>query len=247
MFLNQDSALNDAGIYGVNMYALGIPHTVIVDDYLPVAEQWDNESQSYVEGTVFNKISRDGSLWASILEKAFAKFHGNYRHIIAGDPRNSARTLFGGPHKFMDHTNTSEDSLWTTLMEANSQNDIIQAGTDGSDDTQTQADGLVKGHAYTVLHAQELSNGAKLVKLRNPWGEDSRQRGDYSDNSNLWTDALKQEAGFTAANDGITWMTIADFRRQFSYSMVNLDTTDMHHAAFLKLDDRSTDRPGDYS
>lgn len=106
-----------------------------------------------MEGTVFNKISRDGSLWASILEKAFAKFHGNYRHIISGDPRNSARTLFGGPHKFMEHSQTSEDSLWATLMEANNQNDIIQAGTEGDDDTMKQADGLVKGHAYTVLHA----------------------------------------------------------------------------------------------
>lgn len=38
LFLNQESELNEAGIYGVNMYALGIPHTVIVDDYLPVAE-----------------------------------------------------------------------------------------------------------------------------------------------------------------------------------------------------------------
>lgn len=36
IFVNTDSALNDNGIYGVNFYALGVPHTVVVDDYLPV-------------------------------------------------------------------------------------------------------------------------------------------------------------------------------------------------------------------
>lgn len=141
----------------------------------------------------------------------------------------------------------SSDSLWAAMMDANDTNDIIIAGTEGDDDTHKQADGTVKGHAYTVLHAQELSNGAKLLKLRNPWGSDSRNKGDYSDDSSLWTENLKREAGFTKADDGITWMTIEDFKRQFGYSMVNLDTTNMHHAAFLKLDDNSTDRPGETS
>ena len=35
MFLNEQSALNAAGIYAINLYALGVPHTVVVDDWLP--------------------------------------------------------------------------------------------------------------------------------------------------------------------------------------------------------------------
>lgn len=53
----------------------------------------------------------------------------------------------------MEHSETSEADLWKMLTDANSRNDIIQAGTDGNDDTHKQADGLVKGHAYVVLHA----------------------------------------------------------------------------------------------
>jgi len=34
IFLNDD--VNSNGIYGVNLYALGVPHTVIVDDYMPL-------------------------------------------------------------------------------------------------------------------------------------------------------------------------------------------------------------------
>ena len=29
---------NDKGVYGMNMYALGVPYTILVDDYLPFKE-----------------------------------------------------------------------------------------------------------------------------------------------------------------------------------------------------------------
>ncbi len=34
IFLNQE--LNQNGIYAVNVYTLGVPHTVIVDDFVPL-------------------------------------------------------------------------------------------------------------------------------------------------------------------------------------------------------------------
>jgi len=36
IFLNKTKDLNPQGVYGVNFWTLGIPHTVIVDDYLPL-------------------------------------------------------------------------------------------------------------------------------------------------------------------------------------------------------------------
>jgi len=36
VFVNKVNPLNSQGIYGVNFYTLGMPHTVIVDDYLPL-------------------------------------------------------------------------------------------------------------------------------------------------------------------------------------------------------------------
>ena len=36
VIVNQDNALNPAGIYAFNFRTLGFPHTVIVDDYLPM-------------------------------------------------------------------------------------------------------------------------------------------------------------------------------------------------------------------
>jgi len=44
--------------------------------------------------------------------------------------------------------------------------------------------GLVYGHAYAVLAANEVE-GHKLVQVRNPWGR-TEWTGDWSDNSQLW-------------------------------------------------------------
>ena len=42
IFLNNNNALSKTGIYGVNIYALGVPYTILIDDYLPVKEFNDN-------------------------------------------------------------------------------------------------------------------------------------------------------------------------------------------------------------
>ena len=36
IFLNNVNEVSKLGIYAVNFYTLGVPHTVIVDDYLPL-------------------------------------------------------------------------------------------------------------------------------------------------------------------------------------------------------------------
>ena len=36
LFLNLENKISPNGIYGVNMYLLGVPKTIIIDDYLPL-------------------------------------------------------------------------------------------------------------------------------------------------------------------------------------------------------------------
>lgn len=47
-------------------------------------------------------------------------------------------------------------------------------------------------HAYIVLGHVTLSNGTRLVKVKNPW-KSEWYSGRYSDNSAEWTTALKNE------------------------------------------------------
>ena len=59
---------NEKGLYAVNLYTLGVPHTIFVDDYIPVN---DNSPYGYIPA--FAKGATDGSLWPILAEKAFAK------------------------------------------------------------------------------------------------------------------------------------------------------------------------------
>ena len=79
VFHNSSNKLNSAGIYAVDFWSLGVPHTVVVDDYLPLKTNGDGTL-----GTVFAEVGTDKSMWPAILEKAFAKYHGNYGHTEGG-------------------------------------------------------------------------------------------------------------------------------------------------------------------
>ena len=86
VFLN--SELSSNGIYGFQFYVLGVPATVLIDDEMPL---------SAGGAAVFAKVSKDGALWGPLLEKAFAKMHGTYEAIIAGDPEHSIEVMSGAP------------------------------------------------------------------------------------------------------------------------------------------------------
>ena len=104
IFLNNSDEVNKLGIYGVNIYSLGVKHTVIVDDYLPL-ENVEQSDWTYAWETMFGHIGEDSSMWGPILEKVFAKIHGNYEHIVEGNPREATLTLTGSPSLYQTHAN----------------------------------------------------------------------------------------------------------------------------------------------
>ena len=52
IFLNNSEEMNKDGIYAVNLYSLGVKHTVIVDDYLPL-ENVQQRNWTYMWETLF--------------------------------------------------------------------------------------------------------------------------------------------------------------------------------------------------
>lgn len=207
VFLNNTPDLNDAGIYGVNLWSLGVPHTVIVDDYVPNFE-WNGKTMS-----PFSKISRDNGMWMQILEKAFAKYHGNYSHIDAGNPPTAVRIINGSPSmKIRSIQSENPDALWQRILKHDAKNDIMTAGSWGGDDSHKDANGLVQGHAYTLLGAVQLDDGTKLLKMRNPHGLDS-YKGPWGDDDSRWSNpANAAKASFHKnKNDGIIHMDLATF------------------------------------
>ena len=111
-FLNTDNQLNAAGIYAVDLYTLGVPHTVVVDDFMPRSVGDDGVK---IENSFANVATSDQSMWGAILEKAFAKLVGNYMHTSGGIPSSGVRRIVGGAFELHPHIGMAVDALWKEL------------------------------------------------------------------------------------------------------------------------------------
>ena len=100
---------------------------------------------------LFAGIGTDDSVWGAIIEKAFSKFHGNYKHIVGGVGRMAVRTLVGGPFEDYWHNKegevvTSADKLWELLSKHDAAGQILQTSTSGNNHFHQHDNGLAKGH-----------------------------------------------------------------------------------------------------
>jgi len=83
-----------------------------------------------------------------------------------------------------------------------------------------------------MLGTCELSDGTQLVHMRNPWGTEL-WTGDWSDQSQLWNDQLKAEADWEDLDDGMFYMSLDDYKREFAYTGLNFPTEQMFRAHFM--------------
>ena len=81
----------------MNIYALGVPYTIYVDDYLPFRSNGDS---------LFAQIGSDNALWGAILEKAIAKYVGNYWHFNTGQNFDAVAFFNGSPYYYLSHYGT---------------------------------------------------------------------------------------------------------------------------------------------
>jgi len=168
-----------------------------------------------------------------------AYIHGTYEAIEGGWPEIALNTLAGSPGQTFSHSNIQARKLWAKLA-ALPDNAMLQAGT------RSGGNGIIGGHAYTVLRQIQVGEGPKLMEVRNPWAG-FEWKGDYSDNSDLWTEALKEDYGFSEVrNDGVFFISYDDYFTNFTETFINHDTSDLFRADWLILDDE-TDSPGSTS
>ena len=97
VFLNRGKS--SAGAYSLQLWALNAPITITVDDTLPVTPSTLKSGYT----TMYAYIGDDNSIWGAVMEKAFAKFHGNYARIVGGDSVDGISTLNGSPYKRLWH------------------------------------------------------------------------------------------------------------------------------------------------
>lgn len=78
------------------------------------------------------------------------------------------------------------------------------------------ANGLVRGHAYTItklVRFDHRGRDTRLVRIRNPWGNEQEWKGAWSDHSREWDlvdPDIKEEIGLVKQRDGEFWMSYED-------------------------------------
>lgn len=115
------------------------------------------------------------------------------------------------------------DGLWE-LLKAYHDNEALLAaslterGVDGGE--RKRPDGLITGHAYSLIQVVETAGGFRLLQLRNPWGH-FEWTGAWSDSSHMWDEnpAVTLELwpdrgsseGDADEDDGLFWMDFVTF------------------------------------
>jgi hypothetical protein len=217
-----------AGAFRVTINKHGWWHHLVLDDLIPHT----------CSGFAFAGNAQDPTeLWVALLEKAYARVHGNYNSIVSGDPVEGLADLTGYPYRNIADPKKGGDKLFHELVEYDKKGYMITMSTAGTDESdymggekggggkkgksinkKLEDAGLTPGHAFSVLQAKHFpEEKLMLLQIRNPWGNATEWNGAWGDKSPLWDKHPKVRAAcnFTAEEDGSFWMQWTDALQYF--------------------------------
>ncbi|KAJ6128874.1 hypothetical protein N7471_010091 [Penicillium samsonianum] len=237
----------EVGIYGFVFHRDGEWQQCIVDDklYLRAADYdesveerplWDDITRTDTEeeyrrvwqtgsrALYFAQCVDDNEIWLPLLEKAFAKAHGDYSAIEGGFVGEAIEDLTGGVTSEVLSSNIlNKDRFWTEeLMKVNKEF-LFGCGTGLFSNwldpkyrgPPRDRKGISEGHSYSIMEAREI-DGHRLLRLRNPWGR-KEWHGAWGDGSKEWTPEWMKTLGHKFGNDGFFWISYKDLLRKYQH------------------------------
>lgn len=204
-----------AGIFHFRIWKANRWIDVVVDDRLPTMDG----------ALIFMKSRAGDEFWSALLEKAYAKMHGSYEALSGGSACEAMEDFTGGVTEQIDLKNPPKH-LFLLMMKAYQRSSLMSCSIPvGSIPEEKLASGLVAGHAYSItavklVFIERLNGRMPLIRLRNPWGDDTEWRGAWSDKSREWSlvsESEREAIGLTFDADGEFWMSERDFLREFHF------------------------------
>ena len=117
-----EDELSEKGVYEIELYLLGMPIKVTVDDYLPYHKRKS-------EKLGFSPISDDHALWQPLLEKAAAKYMGSYEAINGGMEYTAFDMIVAAPYQEYWSEDYSVNELWDAISTADASGAMLTVGT----------------------------------------------------------------------------------------------------------------------
>ncbi|CAK0864253.1 unnamed protein product [Prorocentrum cordatum] len=115
------------------------------------------------------------------------------------------------------------DGLWPELRGYDRRSFLVACALSARHGAEhVRVDGLVEGHAYSLLRVVEFQ-GFRLVFLRNPWGNDKRWNGRWCDGDEAWerNPSVRARLRPNFLDDGAFWMAWGDFQASFDFIFVS--------------------------
>ncbi|KKY32051.1 putative cysteine proteinase [Diaporthe ampelina] len=195
-------------------------------DLLKQIDREDVESvyrETYQTGSkalFFGQNKDQNETWVPLLEKAYAKAHGDYASLSGGWIGEALEDLSGGvTTEILASDIFDTDAFWEKEVSKVNQEFLFGCSTGLLDGGYGDRDGISEGHAYVIMEARTLKDGTRLCKLRNPWGKVKKGNweGAWSDGSKEWTTEVKQELDHTFGSDSTFWISYDDLLRKYQH------------------------------
>ncbi|KAM3460772.1 hypothetical protein NHJ6243_005568 [Beauveria neobassiana] len=224
------------GVYGFVFYRDGEWISEIIDDFLYLTKadyddfqmdrltfdelEYRNPQEAYKRmfqtnsnSLYFAKCGHPQETWLPLLEKCYAKAHGDYAAIEGGWTGEGIEDLTGGVASYIFATDIlDKEHFWKQLLQAN--NEFLfgcMTGVFGSGFGDQK--GIIEGHAYSIQRVVEIED-KRLILLRNPWGK-GEWRGAWADGSKEWSPEWMRKLGHKFGEDGEFWICYEDLLRHF--------------------------------
>ncbi|KAI1628842.1 hypothetical protein EDD37DRAFT_23259 [Exophiala viscosa] len=184
------------------------------------AEEYRKAHQTGSRALYFAQCSEENETWLPLLEKAYAKAHGDFASIDGGFTGEAIEDLTGGVTTEIYSTDILDrEDFWN--------NELLQVGktflfgcatgfySDWLDTSgqPREREGIAENHAYSIMDAKEVG-GHRLLKLRNPWGK-KEWTGKWSDGDSVWNASWMDLLDHKFGNDGIFWISFEDLLKKY--------------------------------
>ncbi|CAD5113808.1 DgyrCDS2973 [Dimorphilus gyrociliatus] len=206
------------GAFHFNFFRNGTWEKVTIDDRLPTIDGKLNFIHSFTPN----------EFWASLLEKAYAKFHGSYEAMKSCSFEETLHHLTGGTvitHNMADLDTTSLDDIIFQSIECNCKI-LCSIMADGRKWNELLSNGFVAERMYAILDIRgikltrdDIVKPVTLVKLKSTDGLRLEWSGAWNSHSPEWRNIRsgdKEKLELTIDNHSETWIEIHDFYKIFT-------------------------------